>query len=685
MTLTIGIDIGGTFTDVVALDQSGNTASFTKVASTPANPAIGVLNGLEKILSMRGERLKDLERLVHSSTVSLNAILERKGARLGILATEGFGDLLIIGRQKRTEMYDLFNDAETPLFLCPRECIMPIPGRLAPTGEVLKPLDEAAVERAVTELIDIHKVDAIAVCYLFSFINPEHELKTREIILRIKPDLKVSLSSEVDCHIREYERLVMTTFDAYVKPITEKYLSSLAERLSEGSNATLQIMQSRGGINGWRLAAQRPITTAMSGTSAGAIGGAYSGERAGRQNVITIDIGGTSCDVALITGGRPLVSTDGKLDKYPLRQKMIDVTSIGAGGGSLAWIDEAGALRVGPQSAGANPGPACYGLGGTEPTITDASVVLGYLNPHTFGCGELTLHPELAEAALARIAGRVGLTVPGLAIGMHRVLNARMADAMRLVSIKRGLDARRFALLGLGGGGPVHAAALAQILSMSCAIIPPLPGVLCATGLLAANIEHEHSRTLIQAANTLDPVALEEAYRSVLAECAARMKEEGVAPATVRTMRFIDARYASQSYELQLSVPDGPITRATIDALVDDFHAMHERVYGHAQRAQPVVFVTIYGVQSHKVADPKFIGEVGKGNLDDARKGERRCMFVESQGFLSTPVFERVLIPPNQPIIGPAIIEQQDTTTVVQPNQSVQADEIGNLIITSIA
>lgn len=562
---------------------------------------------------------------------------------------------------------------------------MHIPGRLAPTGAVLKPLDEAAVERAVLELVEVHKVDAIAVCYLFSYINPDHELRTREIIRRIKPELKVSLSSEVDCHIREYERLVMTTFDAYVKPITEKYLGSLAERLSEGSNATLQIMQSRGGINGWRLAAQRPITTAMSGTSAGAIGGAYSGERAGRQNVITIDIGGTSCDVALINGGRPLVSTDGKLDKYPLRQKMIDVTSIGAGGGSLAWIDEAGALRVGPQSAGANPGPACYGLGGIEPTITDASVVLGYLNPRTFGCGELALHPELAKEALARIATRVGLTVPGLALGMHRVLNSRMADAIRLVSIKRGFDARRFALLGLGGGGPVHAGALAQILSTSCAIIPPLPGVLCATGLLAANIEHEHSRTLIQAAETMDPEALEDAFRGVLAECALRMKEEGVPPSAVRTMRFIDARYASQSYELQLSVPDGPITRATIQALVNDFHAMHERVYGHAQRSQPVVFVTIYGVQSYKVADPKFSGEVGYGSLDDARKDERPCMFVEAEGFVSTPVFDRVLIPPNQPIVGPAIIEQQDTTTVVQPKQSVQADEIGNLIITSIA
>lgn len=684
MTLTIGIDIGGTFTDVVALDQIGNTASFAKVASTPANPAIGVLNGLEKILSMRSEKLKDLERLVHSSTISLNAILERKGARLGILATEGFGDLLIIGRQKRTEMYDLFNDAETPLFLCPRECIMHIPGRLTPTGDVLTPLDEPAVERAVLELINTHSVDAIAVCYLFSYINPEHELRTREIIKRVKPDLKVSLSSEVDCHIREYERLVMTTFDAYVKPITEKYLSSLAERLSESSKATLQIMQSRGGINGWRLAAQRPITTAMSGTSAGAIGGGYSGERAGWQDVITIDIGGTSCDVALITGGRPLVSTDGKLDKYPLRQKTIDVTSIGAGGGSLAWIDDAGALRVGPQSAGANPGPACYGLGGADPTITDASVALGYLNPSTFGCGELALYPELADEALSRVAKRVGLTVPGLAIGMHRVLNARMADAMGLVSIKRGFDARRFGLLGLGGGGPVHAAALAKILSMKCAIIPPLPGVLCATGLLAANIEHEHSRTLIQSAETLDPAVLEEAYRGVLKECAGRMREEGVPPSAVRTMRFIDARYASQSYELQLSVPDGPITPATIKGLVDDFHAMHERVYGHAQRSQPVVFVTIYGVQSHKVADPKFSGEVGKGSLKDAKKGERQCMFSEPRGFVPTPIFERVLIPPDRPIIGPAIIEQQDTTTVVQPEQSVQADEIGNLIITRI-
>ncbi len=435
MNLTIGIDIGGTFTDVVCLDGHGNVASFTKVPSTPHDPGIAVVNGVEKILQMANADLAALERVVHSSTVSLNAIIERKGARLGILCTRGFGDLLVIGRQKRTNMYDLFLDAETPLFLCPRERIIGIPERLGAEGEIVRPLDLDAVRASAKRLVEDDRVGAIAVCYLFSYLDPRHEIATRDAILELYPNVKVSISAEVDPQMREYERLVMTAFDGYLKPVAEKYLTNLAANLQQRSAAaTLQIMQSRGGIMGWRQAAARPIATALSGPAAGVIGGSHSGRDADVLDLITIDIGGTSCDIALITSGKPLIASEGRLDRYPLRQQMIDVSCIGAGGGSIAWIDDGGALRVGPHSAGAFPGPACYGRGGIEPTITDASIVLGYLNPKDFGCGQLTLSPDLARGALAQVGSRVGLEVEELALGMHRILNAKMADAIKLAA-----------------------------------------------------------------------------------------------------------------------------------------------------------------------------------------------------------------------------------------------------------
>lgn len=684
MGMTIGIDIGGTFTDVVALDGDGRVSSFTKVPSTPQDPGVAVVSGVEKILEMSGRGVGDLERVVHSSTVSLNAILERKGARLGVLCTEGFGDLLIIGRQKRTDMYDLFLEPETPLFLCPRERILGVPERLDADGKVVTPLDEGAVLAAAARLVEQEKVQAIAVCYLFSYLNPAHEVATRDLIQRAYPNVKVSISSEVDPQMREYERLVMTAFDAYLKPVAENYLKNLAGNLARKSTtAKLQIMQSRGGIMGWRQAAARPITTALSGPAAGVIGGTHCGRGAGVDNLITVDIGGTSCDIALITSGKPLIAMEGKLDRYPLRQQMIDVSCIGAGGGSIAWIDEGGGLRVGPQSAGAFPGPACYNRGGTEPTITDASIVLGYLNPAEFGCGALTLSPSLANEALGRVAGRVGLEVPALALGMHRILNAMMADAIRLASVNRGFDPRKFSLLGLGGGGPVHAAALARSLSCEQAIVPPLPGVLCANGLLAADIEHEQSRTYLRDAGLVDPKEMAARFEDLFAICRERMKADGIDPATTRTTRLLDARYASQSYDLQIEVPAGPVTPATVDELVRRFHEEHERIYGHAQPKQKVRFVTLRAVLAYRLADPAFSAEETTGSVAAAQRGERKALFDLDRGYEPTPVYDRRKLPVGGVIDGPAIIEQPDTTTVIYPGQRARVDACGNLLISA--
>jgi N-methylhydantoinase A len=684
MGITIGIDIGGTFTDVVALDADGNVASFTKVPSTPSDPGLAVVSGVEKILELSNTRTSDLDRVVHSSTVSLNAIIERKGAKLGILCTDGFGDILIIGRQKRTDMYDLFLDPETPQFLCPRERVIGIKERVGSQGEVVEPLDEASVVEAVSRLVNGHGVASIAVCYLFSYLNPAHELATRDLIARNFPDVSVSISCEVDPQMREYERMLMTAFDAYLKPVARKYLTNLADSLGRKSeDCQLQIMQSRGGIMGWRQAASHPITTALSGPAAGVIGGVGSGQSAGFSNLITVDIGGTSCDIAIITEGKPLIAAEGKLDRYPLRQQMIDVSCIGAGGGSIAWIDGGGALKVGPQSAGAFPGPACYGRGGSEPTITDASVVLGYLDPENFGCGELTLNPELSHAAITKVASRLDMDVPELALGMHRILNAMMADAIKLASVNRGFDPRKFALLGLGGGGPVHAGMLAKIIGCAHALVPPLPGVLCANGLLAADVEHEQSRTFLKDANAVDPEEMERLFDELHASCAERMRLDGLDPVKATVTRWIEARYASQSYDLQIEVPSGSVSSDTIEILKTRFHDQHERVYGHAQRAQRVRFVTARVVLSFSIANPRFGSiAVGRGK-DEARKPDRQALFDLDRGYEATPVYDRQRLRAGEIIDGPAILEQPDTTTVLYPGQTARIDERGNLVIST--
>src|SRR5919202_2921166 len=402
-------------------------------------------------------------------------------------------------------MYDVFLDPETPSFLAPRRQRVGIRERLDAEGNVLQPLDEPQVVQAVATLRRLYGVQSLAVCYLFSFVNPVHEQRTRALIAEHFPDLTVSLSSEIDPVFREYERVCVTAFDAYVRPTVAVYMQRLGEALSAmGITATLQVMQSRGGLTSVQTATERPVTMLLSGPASGVIGGRFAGEQSHLRDLITLDIGGTSCDVALVRKGKPLISREGRIARYPLRVPMVDVSTVGAGGGSLAWLDSSGGLRVGPQSAGADPGPACYSRGGTVPTITDASVVLGYLNPHYFAGGDLTLRVEQAHQVIGNMATRLHMTPEALAAGMHRIINARMADEIRLVSVRRGYDPRQFALVLLGGAGPVHGGRLAAMLSIPTTVVPTAPGVLSAFGLLVANIEHDQSRTFAVKADEAD-------------------------------------------------------------------------------------------------------------------------------------------------------------------------------------
>ena len=673
--MQIGVDIGGTFTDIVALDNNGRLA-LAKVPSTPKDLLDGIAAATTRVLALAGAAPGAVERFIHGTTIATNAILEQKGATTAILTTEGFEDVLELGRMKRSRMYDLDMDPEVPTFLAPRRRRLGIRERLDAKGRVLLPLHEEDVRAAVASL-RAQGVSAIAVCYLFSFVNAAHERRTREIVAKLAPEISVSLSSEVDPTFREYERLCVTAFDAYLGPVVKRYLAGLADTLRGlGVPGVPLIMRSRGGIVSAALAAQQPVTLFLSGPAGGVIGAGFAAERSGVRDFVSLDMGGTSNDVAMVREGKPLLASEGAIGPYPVRTPMVDVNTIGAGGGSIAWIDAAGGLRVGPRSAGAEPGPACYARGGDEATVTDASVVLGYLNPARFADGAMTLDVAAAERAVAAIGRRLGVDPVAAAAGIHRVVNARMADQIRLVTIKRGYDPRQFSLVVLGGAGPVHGAALAEEMGMAEVLVPEAPGVLAAFGLLAAAIEHHHARTLQARTDVADLGAINRCLAELDEAGRGRMREEGVPAQEVRVTYAADTRYMGQAYELEVPIA-APVTADAVPGIVATFHAVHERVYGYARTQQPVEFVNFRAVHTFPLPRPVVApAPRAHGTLDEARIGDRRAYF---GAFVPTAIYERARLPLGARLAGPAIVEQTDTTTVIPPDVTALVDEAGNL------
>ena len=679
--IEIAIDVGGTFTDVVATVE-GRLAQVTKVPTTPGHLVRGVLNGVESILARLDGSGSQVQRFVHGTTIGTNAVLERRGARIAILTTEGFEDVLELGRLRRSALYDLFADAETPVFLAPRRRRYGVPERIDARGRVVRELDEAALRDIVANAIEVENADAFAVCYLFSFLDDRHEQRTREIIHEIAPQASVSLSSDVNPIFREYERTVVTAFDAYVKPVLNAYLAVLERELNAVGIATrLQVMQSRGGIASAENALTRPVQLLLSGPAAGVIGGQFEGARGGCRDVITFDMGGTSSDVALVRDGRPLTTTEAKMRTWPLRVPMIDVSTIGAGGGSIAWIDPAGGLRVGPRSAGSDPGPACYPGGGPDPTVTDASVVLGYLNPRNFAGGQLTLDVDAAHRAVGGLAERLGMSVREAALGIHRVVNANMADQIRLGSVKRGHDPRKFALVAFGGAGPVHGGPLVADIGIPTMIVPENPGVLSALGLLVAPVEHEHMRTFVARTPDIDVANMRDVLATLDAQGLAAMETEGVARDRISTRHAADMRYVGQSYELEVDVPD-TTDASTPDELARRFHDAHERVYAHAQRGNAVETVNLRVVHSFRPAPPSPAGDrAGRADGNEARE-TRRTVFAEHPDGVDAAVFDRSDLAPGTVIDGPAIVEQPDTTIVVYPGHRCTVGDDGLLFVT---
>lgn len=674
----VGVDTGGTFTDFVCR-VPGRPERRLKVCSTPADPSQAITEGLERIEREWGVKPATITRFVHGTTVGTNAVLEGKGARIGLLTTEGFKDVLEIGRQVRDPMYAIRLKPATPVFLLPGARRKEAKERIDAEGRVLVPLELESIRRALAELVS-DGVESVAVCYLFSFVNPEHEAATAKLLADEFPQLAVSLSSEVDPRFREYERTVTTAFDAYIKPVVSHYLERLESRLREaGVRAKLQLMQSRGGVAAGAIARRRPVRLFLSGPAGGVIGARMEGGRAGERNVITIDIGGTSSDIALIADGAPLLVSEGRIGIWPVRAPMVGVHAIGAGGGSIARVDGAKGLRVGPQSAGSDPGPACYGRGGKDATVTDASLVLGYLDPDYYADGSMRLAAAAAHEAVAERVGKpLGLAAEEAALGIHRVINASMAEGIRQVSIRQGYDPRRFTLVALGGGGAVHATALARELGIARIVIPPAPGVLSAAGLLAAPVEHEVAATFRGALGDISLDAMRAVLDGLDARATDLMASEGVDRDGVEVSYSADLCYIGQSHFLEVALDlnaADPLGR-----LYADFVAMHERIHGHGSGGPAMVGM----VRTTHARHPALVPEAeapATGPCVPAPKAWRHVVFHDGP-VADCPIYDRADFAPGTSLDGPAILEQPDTTTVLEPGW--RADSVaGNLLILS--
>jgi len=676
-TIDIGIDIGGTFTDVVCR-RPGEAMRITKLMTTRSDPSTAVLRAIDHMVTNWNVRPDEIAHVLHGTTIATNAVLERKGARIGLLTTEGFKDVLEIGRQMRHQIYSVILSPEAPIFLAPGKFRHEVRERIGADGEVRVPLDEATVLAAVDALV-ADGVQAIAVCYLFSFCNAAHEQRTRALIGERYPDLLVSISSEVDPAFREYERTAVTAFDAYIRPVIHRYLEHLEAGLAAAAIAApLQIMQSRGGLSVAAVARLRPVRLFMSGPAAGVIGGTIVGRMAGAEDLITIDIGGTSSDIALVSKGDPVIRPEGMIDGFPVRVPMVDVNTMGAGGGSIAWIDGAGGLRVGPHSAGSEPGPAAYGRGGEDATVTDASLVLGYLDPAYFAGGTVALDAGRAHDIITcKIAAPLGMTVEQAALGIHRVINAQMVEGIRLVSIRQGFDARRFTLVALGGAGPLHATVLARELGIVSIVIPRFPGVLSAAGLLAARIEHEVAASFRGRLGRIAADEMQAALRALDARCSALMAHEGVAGDEVTVRYFADVWYVGQSYFLEVELR--PDDADPLGRLYRDFVALHDRVYGYATQS-PAEIVNLRATHAARGATTLGEGEYrpAPGNPE---KASRNILVAGAATPVPVRVYDRARLPVGMVLRGPAIVEQADTTTLLEPGWRGTVAADGSLLL----
>ncbi|MCL4559525.1 MAG: hydantoinase/oxoprolinase family protein [Chloroflexi bacterium] len=683
--MRIATDIGGTFTDLVFLDEETGAIGVTKSSSTPTNFALGVLNTIKKA----AVNVKRTTFFVHGSTIIINALTERKGVRVGLITTKGFRDILEIARANRPDLYNMYYTKPKPFV--PRYLRLEVEERLNYKGEELINLNEEDVCRAV-EKFKAEKVEAIAVCFLHSYINCDHEVRCGEIIERLAPEIPTTLSHQITREWREYERTNTIVLNSYVKPIAEAYLDNLDSNLTGMGmgRTTLHVMQSNGGSATFASGKASPINLVESGPVAGVMGAAYIGELISEPNVIALDIGGTTAKTSLVENGTPKITTEYRIERtrafpgYPILVPTIDIVEIGAGGGSIAWIDRAGALRVGPVSAGADPGPACYGWGGDKPTVTDANVLAGRINPKYFLGGEILLDIKKAEAAMRPIAEAFHISIAGAAMGVIRLADANMINALKLVSVRRGYDPRDFVLINFGGGGAMHAGALLRELHPKKVIIPTNPAVFSAWGMLMTDLRRDFIQTWVARIDQVDPAQINDIYLEMEKQALQALEAESIGRKNIDVIRFADMRYKGQEHTVKVPLPGGEFSTDNLPEITESFHRLHEQSYTFRLET-PVELVNFHVTAFGRVRKPeikKLDGPVTK--VEEAYKGTRLVNFDEL-GFHDSRIYERDLLPVGSGITGPAVIEEPASVTVVFPDQRVIKDEYGFLHIEMVS
>ena len=691
----VSVDVGGTFTDLVALDEKTGELVNIKVPSTPKKPADGVIQAFRRFL--KDVQPGKVSVVAHATTIAVNALLGQLGLKIPKVAsvsTKGFRDVLEIGRQRRHELYNLF--VQKPQTLIPRQLRYEVNERLSAEGEVLEPLNKSEVH-ALAEELKQKAVKAVAVTLLFSYVNPRHEQEIEKILSEVLPEVFVSASSNVAPEHREYERTSTTVVNACLMPLVSAYLTNLANEVRKlGVAAPLCVMRSDGGLATKDTVVEKPVSMVESGPAAGVIASSFYGERLGIRNVLSFDMGGTTAKAGTVQGGKPEIVMEyevagkihsGRIVKgsgYPVRFPFIDLAECSAGGGTIAWTDAGGVLRVGPISAGADPGPACYAKGGEKPTVTDANLLLGRLNPEYMLGGKMRLFADLARKALKKeICEKIGLELAEAATGIIRIVNSQMAKILRIVSVERGYDPRKFTLTSFGGAGPMHACALAEELHISKIVVPPNPGLFSAYGLLTANFACDFVQAIMETAEKIEYSEVEKTFCMLHRRGVKTLASQGVKPKNMRFSRQLDMRYLGQGYELTVPVSN-PLTKRSFQRVLESYHRKHEAIFGYAREGAPVEIVNARLTAVGLVKKPKMKKHktYGKKPPKEALSSRRRVFFEKYDGFEETPVYVREKLMCGNFFSGPAVVEQYDATTVVYPEWDAGVDGFGNLVLT---
>lgn len=679
MSVRIAIDTGGTFTDVVAINQKTGVTTAIKTPSTPSDPSVGLLDGIRKLLEKTGESPRDVGMLLHGSTVATNAVLEHKFAGLGLIVTRGFRHMIEIARQSVPDGYGNSFFWVKPPRLVPLDLVREVPGRLKFDGTELEPIDEEATLKAVGELVE-DGVRCIGVCLLHAYANGEHERRIGALIQQHYPGIFVSLSSVVLPEYREYERAMTTLIDVLVKPYCKTYLQSAADRLrAQAGDIPFLIMQSNGGVVKHSTAGERPVTMLLSGPAAGILGAIHMAKLAGYDDILTSDVGGTSTDVAIIENQTPMYTSASMVEHYPVKTPMLDIVTVGSGGGSIAWTDPYGSLKVGPQSAGADPGPVCYGRGGTEPTVTDAAVVLGRLPASLIG-GELKLDRDAAQAAYEALGRQHGMSAEAVAAGVLEIAAVNQVFGIRKVTTSRGRDPARYAMVAFGGAGGLFATEVADFLGVRTVISPPDPGNLCALGLHVSDVRRDYIRTLVRCQSGADVDEIVAAWEALAAEGRDDIQAEGIAPDRIRIEYVADVRYFGEGHEVQVAIPQGLAGEAAVAFMWAEFHKVHDQSFGfHYEGEQDVELVNLR-VRAVGAQNRPTVGAREEGGRPGEPFGTRMAYWKET-GWVSCPLYERTALTPGQAIGGPAIIQEYGSTMVVPEGWHCVIDPYRNLIL----